>query len=284
MNGPVNILIVEDDINWCNIYIRIAEREGKGEYITKVAPDLECAQSAVDEMRFAVAFIDIGLNLTDDHNVDGLHVMAKIRATGDNTSIIVITGRSGRDVHPITRDAIMRYHSHEIVSKAYITPDNLKALLNSGLEAFRQHEKHTRAHEAMRGLRPAWEWDAQMILAISYQGGIERLRRFLDDLFLEYLPIIGKNTDSQVTLDELTGIAHASYWSRSVGKPVALCFGEAVHVANELAVAKSSGILLGRYEVGAALREAKAYGVSGAVFALKNASRGMFMETPSSDS
>jgi len=109
-----NLLIVEDEPEWCEIYADVAKREGVNS--VKIAEDLAQAAALVDEIQFAVAFIDIGLDVGDDRNIDGLRVMDKIRSVKDETSIIVVTGRSGTDVLSI-RDSIMRYNAHRIVGK-----------------------------------------------------------------------------------------------------------------------------------------------------------------------
>jgi len=68
-----NLLIVEDDPEWCDIYTRAAAREGM--HTVKVATDLTRAAALINELQFAVAFIDIGLDVADDRNIDGLRVM-----------------------------------------------------------------------------------------------------------------------------------------------------------------------------------------------------------------
>jgi len=96
-----NLLIVEDDGEWRDAYSRTAAKSGV--FRVKVAEDLPSAKALIDEIQFAVAFIDIGLDVNDDQNVDGLLVMEKIRSIDEATSIVVVTGRSGRDVMPLPR-------------------------------------------------------------------------------------------------------------------------------------------------------------------------------------
>jgi CheY-like chemotaxis protein len=57
--------------------------QGSG-YTIKVTPNLVGAEQLIDAAKFAVAFVDVGLDADDDGNVDGLRVMEKIRATGDD--------------------------------------------------------------------------------------------------------------------------------------------------------------------------------------------------------
>ena len=88
----------------------------------KVAEDLVSASALVDDMKFAIAFVDVGSNVGDDQNIDGLRVMEKIREIGDETSIVVVTGRSGGDVIPVAREVFTKYQVHTIFRKAEIKP------------------------------------------------------------------------------------------------------------------------------------------------------------------
>jgi DNA-binding response OmpR family regulator len=271
-----NLLIVEDDPEWCEIYAHIAEREGMR--MVKVAKDLAEAAALIDDMQFAIAFIDIGLDVAADRNIDGLRVMDKIRSWHDETSIVVVTGRSGRDVIPITRDSIMRYAAHDIMAKADITPQKIKELLRSGRAAFQ--EKASRAatppQEVLKGNLEAWDWEDRMIKGTGIQGGVQSLYDFLGQLVAEFLPLAAGPDGGPVAQDPATGVMHGSYWSRSAGAPVVICFGAGEQARPEIASAKSARSLLGVYPVGTVLTEKSAHGVTGAVFALDGARRESF--------
>jgi ActR/RegA family two-component response regulator len=269
-----NLLIVEDDAEWCNAYKRAAEKEGFR--LIKAAKDLAEAETFVDEIQFALAFIDIGLNVKDDQNVDGLRVMQKIRESGDETSIVVVTGRAGRDVLPITRDSLIKYGAHDIVGKAEIEPKDIRAILKTGREAFR-HRISTAlpaAHNALRGKLEPWEWDDQMLRTLHVTDGVRGLYRFLDQLAGEFLPLIPRNTEDPLVIE--SGMADASYWSRSVGQAVVLFYAEAERAAPVIEAARSQGTLLGRYQVDAVLVEKSGNGLGGAVFAQRNTTRQSF--------
>lgn len=273
-----NLLIVEDETEWRGAYTRAAATEGIS--TIKIAEDLASARALIDDMRFAVAVIDIGLNVGDDQNVDGLRVMEKIRDMGDETSIVVITGRSGRDVLPITRDAIMKYKAHGIVGKAEIEPQDLRKLLQTGLLAFgaRISKTDPAAHEVLRGETPAWQWDDQMMRSTGVTGGVNGLYDFLDHLISGFLPVVARRAADSIALDEPSGVMNGSYWSRSTGKPIVVCFGRAELAEQEEALAQASGMLLGRYPVGSALHSSSGHALSGAVFELKDAAREDFLD------
>jgi len=275
MAVPKNLLVVEDNQEWCDGYIRAAEREGFD--AIKIAQDLDQAELLIEDMQFAVAFIDIGLNVSDDRNIDGIRVMEKIRKAGDPTSIVVVTGRSGRDVLPITRDAIKKYGALDIVRKAEIEPRDIRRLLNAGLEAFDQGiaASGLTVEDALRGDTPRLYWEDLVLRTMGVRGGVAGLHDFLEELLGPYLPMLRLARGEAAGIDTRDGVAHGAYWSRSVGTAVAICFG-GERAAAEIDLAKTSGTLAGQYEVGGQLRGAALYGLTGAVFAVNDTPRGIF--------
>jgi ActR/RegA family two-component response regulator len=273
-----NLLVVEDDTEWCDIYASAA-RQG-GVHTVRTAEDLSRATALVDEMQFAVAFIDIGLEVGDDRNTDGLRVMDKIRSVKDETSIIVITGRSGTDVLPITRESIMRYNAHYIASKREITPEGIEEALKTGLELF--EEKKARravpAHNALKGDLGPLLWEDQMIRGTGVHEGIRGLHEFLDHLASEFLPLVSVKPGASVARDAVTGVMHGAYWSRSIGAAIVICFADLARAESDIEPAKSGQRLLGIYDVGATLNESSAHGVRGAVFALCGVPRSSFAQ------
>lgn len=143
-----NLLIVEDEEEWQDVYSRYAAKLGI--FTIHLAEDLATAESLIDVMPFAVAFIDIGLNPNDDQNVDGLLVMEKIRSVDEATSIVVVTGRPGRDETPTARAALKRFHALDNVAKAGTTPGEIHRLLRTGLD---EYEKRVEAG-SVRQRRP----------------------------------------------------------------------------------------------------------------------------------
>lgn len=272
-----NVLIVEDEDDWCAIYERTARREGVS--TIKVAKTFSEAERLIDAMEFAVAFVDVGLDVSDDRNVDGLRVMEKIRAVGDETSIIVITGRSGRDVLPITRDAIIKYHAYDTVGKVPLEPSDLRRLLQGGMKAYKNSASSERptVHQVLRGDTPGWKWDDEMMRFTQIRGDVRRLYDFLDRLFLRFLPAIALGKGKAVSVHDASGIAYGVFWSRAVGGAIVTCFGADQEVNKAIESAQStSGALVGDVRAGAVLHTASAGGVHGAVFALSDARRESF--------
>jgi ActR/RegA family two-component response regulator len=269
-----NVLIVEDEDEWTGIYQRTMGAHDSG-YMIKVAKDLAGAERLIDEAEFAVAFVDVGLDVSDDRNVDGLRVMEKIRATGDETSIVVVTGRSGQDVLSIIRDAIKKYGAFDTVGKSTIKPADIRRLLEGGLEAFRAATAGGRmdAQDALRGDTPGVVWDQAAMEAAQFKGDAGRFYDFLNDLLGYYLPVVIRDAGDRACVDGSAGLIYGDYWSRRAGLPIVICFGPEKVVDQAVETERTTGKLFGKYLTGAPLRTLVSSGVKGVVLPLKEAQR-----------
>ncbi len=275
MEPGVNILIVEDEKEWQGTYQRAVDSQGSGRTVM-VAEDLATAERLIDATKFAVAFVDVGLDVRDDRNVDGLRVMEKIRAVGDKeTSIVVVTGRSGQDLLDIVRDAIKKYDAYDTVGKRSVAPKQIRELLAGGLEAYRQAAvmSRTGVRDALRGDIPAMSWDDQVMRATGFRGDAGRFYSFLGGLLNDYLPIVTREGAEPVIIDSAVPLVHGAFWSRAVAGAVAVCFGAAAQFEQAAAEARRDGKLLGRYLVGEPDRELAGHEVKGAVFPLREGRR-----------
>jgi len=137
------VLIVDDEDAWCEIFRRAVIAQGTVTTI-KVAKDLASAERLIEATKFAVAFVDIGLDATDDRNMAGLQVIKRIRATSKETSIIVVTGRSGQDLLRVAHDAIQKYDALDVIAKRNVMPADIGALLDAGLAAYNSFDRGQR--------------------------------------------------------------------------------------------------------------------------------------------
>jgi DNA-binding response OmpR family regulator len=270
-----NILIVEDEEEWRGIYRRAVGSRGSGQRV-EVAEDLPSAKRLISAAKFAVAFVDVGLDISDDRNVDGLQVMEWIRATGDETSIIVVTGRSGQDVLKITRDAILKYGAYDTVAKGTVQPSDIRNLLDGGLRAYREVTavKRTAARDALRGDMEGVHWDAEVIRATRFKEDAGKFYTFLNQLFAEYLPVVSRLPGEHLRADPSTGLACGDYWSRAAGSAVTVCFGpeEGFDEALQANGAEGGG-LLAKHKAGDAMKKHAAYGMKGVVLPLYESGR-----------
>ena len=256
-----NILLVDSEDEWRRVYVRAAD--GAEFNTVRVAHDLATAAALIDEMQFSVAVLEIGLDIMDDRNVDGMLVMEKIRAVGDETGIVVITGRAGHDVLSIVRDAIKKYQAYDTISKATLTPSYLRTVIEGAQQSYEEGVTaiHPFTHGVFSNSTMLKEWSDEM-------DRIRGLRHFVDRLLTPFLPIVPRRNGESLYLDPATATMCGSCWSRSVGRPIAFCFAEQGSVSEVIENAKSARSLMGRYEIGEVLEESVENGLAGAVFAL----------------
>jgi CheY-like chemotaxis protein len=271
-----NILIVEDEEEWRGIYERAVGAQRSPQTV-RVATDLRSAERLIDDAKFAVAFVDIGLDVSDDGNVDGVRVMEKIRATDSDTSIVVVTGRSGQDVLRITRDAIKKYGAFDTVGKSTVRPSDIRRLLEGGLEAYRLAAAQGRmaARDALSGDSPAHVWDDRVTRAIGLRGDTGAFYDFLGKLFGEYLPILPRREGDRTVIDQERRLVYGAYWSRAIAEPIAICVGAAEDFDETVKAALETLGNDGAVRVG---REQEGPGIKGGVFVLTGQDRDAFAE------
>ncbi|MGC1282836.1 MAG: response regulator [Streptosporangiaceae bacterium] len=275
MEPGVNILIVEDEKEWQGTYERAVNAQFTGRRVS-VAEDLASAERLIDATKFAVAFVDVGLDVRNDRNVDGLRVMEKIRSIGDEeTSIVVITGRSGQDLLDIVRDAIKKYGAYDTVGKRSVAPKRIRELLAEGIDAYHKAvgTSRTAVHDVLRGDLPPMSWDDQVMRAIGFRGDAGRFYSFLGGILDDYLPVVTRAGAEPVFIDPAARLVHGAFWSRAAAAAVAVCFGAAAQFDQAAEDARRGGKLLGRYLVREPERELSGHEVKGAVFPLREARR-----------
>ena len=281
MGSWEKILIVEDDEEWRGIYeraVRDAGSEAGFAHEIEVAEDLDSADRLIDATKFAVAIVDVGLDVEVDGNIDGLKVMAKIRSMDDETSIIVVTGRSGQDVLEITRNALKDHNAFDTVSKSSVTPSKISELVAEGLVSYRKAAAASRERaggrravgDELRGEVPSMNWDDRVMRATEFRSSALNFYDFLNGLLGRYLPLVHRPEEQPVTVDSSLGLVHGDFWSRAIGAAIVVCFGAEASFDQAIGEARAEGKLLGRYPIGRQLTEpaATAPGVGGAVFLL----------------
>jgi CheY-like chemotaxis protein len=281
-----NVLIVEDEDDWAEVYEDAAKAVGL-EQTTRTAKDRVSAERLIDKTRFAVAFVDVSLDPADGRNIDGLRVMKKIRAVGDRTSIIVVTGRGGQDAIKIARDAIKDFDAFDMLGKSTVEPSELGELLKKALDEYRKAVPVRRqdASDALRGEVPSAHWDDQVMRATGFRGDAGSFYDFLYELCGEFLPLVARDDGGQVVIDPETGLVVGDYWSRGIAAAVRICFGPADSLERAVAADRDGAAMFGRYQTGHRLKEARhprrrADGVvEGGVFALEGCKREDFRKS-----
>jgi CheY-like chemotaxis protein len=282
MGSDDNVLIVEDEDEWCRNYERAMDSLGR-EQTVKVAKDLADAEQLIDSTKFAVAFVDVGLDVSDDQNIDGLRVMQRIRDANDETSIVavtglVVTGGTGQDVRPTIRDAILKYRPYDVIGKSTVRPSDIRRLLEGGLEEYRSRTTagRTAARDSIIGRGDAKAWDDQVPRTINFKGSISSFYDFLGQLFGEYLPLMPRCDAANVRVDGKNSVVYGQYWSRAVAAGLLICFGseatfdEALKtILGDTSIVKGSGSRV-------PVKELVSHGVRGTVFIVEGSRRDEF--------
>jgi CheY-like chemotaxis protein len=264
-----NILVVDDEVTWCDIFRRTIAAQGDTQTV-KVAYDLVSATSLIRATQFAVAFVDIGLDVSDIENRDGLRVMERIRAVGDRTSIVVVTARSGQDVLSITRDAIKKYNAYDVIGKGRLMPSDIRRLLEDGRSAFMAaSDINNRALGALQGTVDAKTWQRRVMQAVGFNGDAASLDSFLDGLLNNYLPVVRLSDERGMNIDSKLGLVYGRYWSRAIGAAVLICFGASEDYAKVVRTVYDHAMLLGNRDIQSQATEISEQGLRGGVFVLK---------------
>jgi hypothetical protein len=269
-----NTLVVLVLVVMVQIYKLAADNHAPGQKVM-MADSRAVAERLIDAAKFAVAFVDVSLDPLDGRNTDGLKVMRKIRDTGDETSIIVVSGRGGQDAMSIARDALKEYDAYDAVPKTAIDPEQLENLLTGGLQAYQKATAMgpTAARDALRGATAEMSWDDQVTRAIGVRGDVRKFYKFLNELMGGQLPIVTRAGGQPVTIDPALGLVYGDFWSRGTAAAAAVCFGAPAQFGEALEGARAAGMLLGRYQVGEPASELDSSGIKGAVFPLQGARR-----------
>jgi CheY-like chemotaxis protein len=274
MTNHGNALLVDDDPGWAQTYERATRRVGIERVWT--ATNYDDAASAIESVRFAIALVDVSLLEHDDSNADGLRVLEKIRAAGDRTSVIVITGRSGADVLPITRDALKKFDAYDTIQKSTLVPADLRTLIEGGLRKYElgSGDDKEPLYEALRGDTDQLVWDDMVMRKAVTSGGASGLYRLINTLFLPFVPLLsGEPAGVRIENDNL---ACGVFWSRGIGAAIVACFGSPDNVAPAMEAASAEGMLFGRYRVGELAREYSSPAAMGAVYLLEGYPRSVF--------
>jgi ActR/RegA family two-component response regulator len=266
-----NVLVVEDEQEWQGIYMRNTDPLHSG--ILRTAKDLVETTEAIEEMAFAVAFVDIRLDENDDQNTDGLKVLELLRRSGDHTSAVMLTGYG---TVGITRDALKEFDAYEALEKAEIDPRQIQELVVQGTE---ERNKLARVEDqeaaaVLRGRRAVWDWDTEMLQATGGKGGAEGLYRHLDYLVSPFLPLVDGADPDRMRMDEQSQLALGTFWSRAVGEAVLIAFGR----PETMKAAMDDGRLHNQtgQPMGQVLREREKGGLAGLVASLPGRERSSF--------
>lgn len=266
-----NVLIVEDDKVWQEIYLRNLSPLHAG--ALRLVGTLDEALKAIDEMAFAVAFVDIRLDEADQQNTDGLRVLEALGKTRDRTSSIMVTGYP---TVAITRDALKEHHAYEAIGRGEVDPEKIQGMVDVATEERnrRANVEDPKAPEVVRGRRTVWDWDSEMLEVTGSKGGADGLYRMVESLADPFLPLVAGSDADHLKRHDGTGLAMGAFWSRAIGGAVVVAFGQ----VDPMKAARDGGELesFAGEPLGEILREREKGGLAGVVAAVPGRIRSSF--------
>ncbi len=270
-----SVLVVDDEKSWRDIYEAAARKVGVT--TIRAAATLDDALAEIAARRFSVAVVDIGLDESDDANIDGLSVLSRIRSVGDDTSILVITGRAGQDVIEIISDTITKYHARPM-AKSIVNSKSLRSAVETALDTYRKKSatNHSTGYSKLRGDSDPMIWDDRMMRILGL--GARELYAFVDNLVGSFMPVLESVSGIALGSSSEAGVAHGAFWSRAIGAPIVVLMGREPTVNDLMEDAGEGGRLLGTYDVADIIRAHSESGAKGVVFRLADSARSEFVD------
>lgn len=270
-----SVLVVDDEKSWRDIYEAAARKVGVS--TVRAASTLDDALAEIEARKFSVAVVDIGLDEDDDTNVDGLAVLGKIRSVGDNTSVLVVTGRAGQDVISIVSDALKKYSAQDTLAKSIIEPRILRQAIELGLDSYHKSSRGTylSRYSVLRGSSDQMFWDDQMMRILGLDAN--KLYAFIAALMGPFMPLVQNVSGATLgshTLDEVT---HGAFWSRAIGAAIVVLMGPEPKVDDVINGAKDAGRVLGIYDTSEIVAAHCESGAKGVVLLLSDGRRSDFV-------
>jgi len=273
--SPDSVLVVDDEKSWRDIYEAAAHKVGVS--TVRAAATLNDALAEISAKKFSVAVVDIGLDESDDTNIDGLAVLSKIRSVGDETSILVVTGRVGQDLISIISDAIKKYGAQHTMAKSIIEPRSLRTAVEAGLDTYRKTTagSHLSGYSELRGASDQMIWDDRMMRILGLDA--RDLYNFVGKVIGSFMPLAESASGATLGSSKQDGVAHGAFWSRAVGAPIVVLMGREPTVNDVMKDVSDGGRILDTYEVTEVIRTYSESGAMGAVLRLSNNARSDFV-------
>ena len=231
-----SVLVVDDEKSWRDIYEAAARKVGIS--TVRAASTLDDALAEIEARKFSVAVVDIGLDEADDTNVDGLAVLGKIRSVGDDTSVLVVTGRAGQDVISIVSDALKKYGAQDTMAKSIIEPRILRQAIELGLDSYHKSFRGTylSRYSVLRGSSDQMIWDDQMMRILGLDA--QKLYSFIEDLMGPFMPLVQSVSGASLGSHPRGEVTHGTFWSRAIGAAVVVLMGREPKVNDVISDAK----------------------------------------------
>jgi len=233
MFDKIRILVVEDDEDIREPYKRSLERKG---YYVDEASNLAEALSAINAKTYHAAVVDLMLAGRGKLNLDGLAILKELQNLNEGTKAIVLSSQTNAQ---ISADSLQEYGALKYVSKDIIRND-LETLAEIVDQTLEKVQLITFGHEiigskvisktALKFLVGKEKDDSFLVdkclRILKPKGGYKELETFMDSFTLRLTPLMPlQNVNAFYDLEDSLGVLSASFWSKSIGKPITLVTG-----------------------------------------------------------
>lgn len=222
MDKRPKILVVEDDDDARVTLAAVLKREGVR---VEACGSLAEATAAIESRRFDLALIDIMLAGPQDRsNRDGIDVLARIKAAGEGTMTLVLSGQSDPD---LVADIWQEHGADGYISKERAEREYPSYFLTKIREALGTGQPPPQARDwnsLVGALAPdanEAEFVHEILGGATFSGGLPVLRDILLDAGRWLVPLLPSRDRSPRGLKPSgPGTFTGSYWSKGQGCPV----------------------------------------------------------------
>lgn len=220
MKRPNNILVVEDEEQWRNIYKRALNRL---DLPFDIATTRDEAFELTKTKCYDVAFVDLSLIFKHELDRQGTEVMQKINEQNPPPTIYIVSGYA---VAEDIRDGFKKYCIKDYMKKTGELINWIPDAVQKGIGMFAEALKGR--GDARSLLIPhyikAWEWESMVINALKPRGGAD-IFKFVEKNLRYLYPTIRHKTYYGMQIDSGRCCMYATIWSKSLGQSVLLIIG-----------------------------------------------------------
>lgn len=228
MHAADKCLIVEDASEWVE-FLREVPEEARCE--VRIATSLAEARGLIEREFFHVALVDLSLT-EDESDRGGLRVLGWLNDLKEGTQSILVTLHGTMEVGFEVKD---RYGAIGAVAKQGFEKNSFSGLFQKALQAAQYEQKRLSQRipypevELLRGDRAVnlWEYDVTSALG---PGSTQPIHTLLHSLFEPLVPLMVPKTTVPSLIDKSQRLVRCSFWSRALGQPVKVVFGQKLAV------------------------------------------------------
>jgi len=223
------VLVVDDREESLAVFAMTIARAG---FEVDTATSLSAALEKIRAVTYDIAVVDIDL-VGDGNNEDGIEILDFINNIGEGTLGIVLSA-AGMDKPQLVADMLQVHRAFRFVAKmALVKPGGSRLLVDAVEAALGERViQYYGRRDNILNLLSAEEgegWIDRLIEGLSPKAGYQGLRRFLEELFEGFLPILAprdliaaspdRRSGAWLTEEGSGGFA-GQFWSKGQGTAI----------------------------------------------------------------